>query len=333
MQPDAPHTDLSAHDHVFLGASHALNERRTWAAITLTLAMMSVEIAGGWYFGSLAVVADGFHMATHALALLIAALAYTFARRHATDRRFVFGTGKFGDLAGYTSAIILVFIALLIGYEAATRLFFPVPVYFREAIAIAIAGLIVNIATAWLLSAGGRNHAHAHTGHSSHRPHRHDDHEHSEKPASRVGRDYNMRAAFIHVAADAAVSVLVIIGLLLGAVFGLNWMDPAVALIGALVIGSWAYGLLRDTGSVLLDMNPDEAATEKVRRTIECSGDRLADLHVWRLGPGHLGAIVSIETDSLRDAEFYRSRLNHIAMLSHLTVEVRRVAGAHPGEF
>jgi cation diffusion facilitator family transporter len=309
------------HNHIFLGAGHAANERGTWAAISLAGFMMVAEIVGGTLFGSLAVVADGFHMATHALALLIAAVAYSYARRHVNDPRFVFGTGKLGDLAGFTSALVLAIIALVIGYEAAVRLFWPVTIHFDEAILIAVGGLIVNIATAWLLRAGGGD---------RHR-HRHGAAEHvhgGARATSAVSRDYNMRAAFVHVAADAAVSVLAICGLLLGRFFGWVWMDPVMGLVGALVIANWAFGLIRNTGGVLLDMNPDKEMAEELRRTIESDGDRLADLHVWRLGPGHLGAIVSIMTANPRDTEFYRSRLSHFRMLSHVTIEVRRASAS-----
>jgi cation diffusion facilitator family transporter len=304
------------HNHIFLGAGHVRNERKTWAAISLAGFMMVAEIAGGTLFGSLAVVADGFHMATHALAFLIAAVAYTYARRHVNDPRFVFGTGKLGDLAGFSSALVLAIIALIIGYDAAVRLFSPVTIYFDEAILIAAGGLIVNIATAWLLSAGGGDHhRHPHGAEPGH----------SGVPAtSAASRDYNMRAAFVHVAADAAVSVLAICGLLLGRFFGWVWMDPIMGLVGALVIANWACSLIRDTGGVLLDMNPDKAMAEELRRAIESDGDHLADLHLWRLGPGHLGAIVSIMTAKSRDVEFYRSRLSRFRMLSHVTIEVRR---------
>ena len=420
---------LGEHSHIFLGAGHAANERRTWAAISLAGFMMVAEIAGGTLFGSLAVVADGFHMATHALALLIAAVAYSYARRHANDPRFVFGTGKLGDLAGFTSAVVLAIIALMIGYEATVRLFSPVVIHFDEAILIAAGGLIVNIATAWLLSGGGGdNHRHAY-GHGvrhrgGHHVHAHDeprridtgrgilllevfedgvpphfrlrreddlapgsvlggrtasieterpggarqnfrfairgayfesieeiaephafkarlrlaglDHaevyelefvEHGHGGALAVSaahRDNNMRAAFVHVAADAAVSVLAICGLLLGRFFGWVWLDPVMGIVGALVIANWAYGLIRDTGGVLLDMNPDKAMAEELRHAIERDGDRLADLHVWRLGPGHLGVIASVMTAKPRDAEFYRSRLSRFRTLSHVTIEVRR---------
>jgi cation diffusion facilitator family transporter len=332
---------LGEHSHIFLGAGHAANERRTWAAISLAGFMMVAEIAGGTLFGSLAVVADGFHMATHALALLIAAVAYSYARRHANDPRFVFGTGKLGDLAGFTSALVLTIIALMIGYEATVRLFSPVTIHFDEAILIAAGGLIVNIATAWLLSAGGGDHYRHADGHGVGHRGGHDGHladlDHADiyeldfvghghggaLSASAAHRDNNMRAAFVHVAADAAVSVLAICGLLLGRFFGWVWMDPVMGIVGASVIANWAYGLIRDTGGVLLDMNPDKAMAEELRHAIESDGDRLADLHVWRLGPGHLGVIVSVITAKPRDAEFYRSRLSRFRTLSHVTIEVR----------
>ncbi len=284
------------HSHVFLGAGHARNERRAWAVIGLCSAMMVLEICGGIAFGSLALVADGLHMSTHAIAMLIAALAYTFARKHASDARFSFGTGKLGDLAGFTSAIVLALIALLIGYEAVRRFLAPVHIDFREAIPIAFLGLLVNIASAWLLG----HEAHDHAAH----------------------RDHNLRAAFIHVAADAAVSVLAILGLTAARVLGWMWMDPMMGIVGGCVIASWAYALVRDTGRILLDMTPDTALAARIRRRLEQDGDRVADLHLWRLGPGHFGAIVSIVTGQARDVHFYRSALGGFSGLSHLTIEV-----------
>jgi cation diffusion facilitator family transporter len=299
--------DTAAHSHVFLGADHAANERRTWWVIALCGAMMLAEIAGGLLFGSIALVADGLHRSTHAGALLLAALAYGYASRHAHDPRFCFGTGKLGDLAGFTSAIVLAMIALLIGCEAITRLFAPVPIRFSEAIPIACLGLAVNIASAWLLGGGGHHH-HDHAHHHAH-------------------RDNNMRAAVVHVLADATVSVLVIAGLLLARAFGWLWMDPLAGIIGAAVIASWAYALVRDTGAILLDMTPDRRLAERLRRTIESDGDELADLHLWRLGPGHLGAILCVVTAEPRGPGYYRQRLAGIGALSHLTVEVRQRAG------
>jgi cation diffusion facilitator family transporter len=406
---------IPPHNHVFLGRDHDKAERRTWAVIILCTVMMIAEIIGGALFGSLALIADGLHMSTHAGALLLAALAYTYARKYAGDRSFTFGTGKFGDLAGYSSAIVLAMIALLIGYEAVSRLLNPVLISFNEAIPIAVLGLAVNVVSAWLLS-GGHHHGHSHD-HAHGR-----DHAHGEQPRrmalgrstleievfedhvpprfrvrAEVGglpaasdltietirpdgsrqqfsfegrdgylesrdeipephafvakvrlmqagqieirelefeehdhgdgahhRDNNMRAAVIHVMADAAVSVLVIAGLLLARTFGWIWMDPVAGLIGALVIANWSIGLLRDTGAILLDRTPDPRMAEKVRHAIESEGDRVTDLHLWRLGPGHLGAIVSVATSGTAEPAHYRQRLSKFADLSHVTVEVQR---------
>jgi cation diffusion facilitator family transporter len=379
--------------------------------------MMLIEIGGGIAFGSLALVADGLHMSTHAIAMLIAALAYTFARKHASDSRFSFGTGKLGDLAGFSSAIVLAMIALLIGYEAVVRFLAPVPISFREAIPIACLGLIVNIVSAWLLS-GGDDHHHSHSHGQRHgaaadasdrrdvvtrfgiatveiheadgpprfrlrivglgvdvartlpasietdrtsgkrsqfpltwregyfesdetipephefaarltlgagpgaatyamafeEPNDHADH--------RAHRDHNLRAAFIHVAADAAVSVFAILGLTAARYLGWVWMDPMMGIVGALVISAWAYALVRDTGQILLDMTPDTALLTRIRRRVETDGDHIADLHLWRLGPGHFGAILSVVTEQRRDVGFYRDALRCFPGLSHLTIEV-----------
>lgn len=325
------------HSHVFLGAGHEKNERKTWAVIILCGLMMLVEIVGGSLFGSLALVADGLHMSTHAGAMLIAALAYTYARRHATDNRFVFGTGKLGDLAGFTSAIVLGLIALLIGYEAVVRFFAPVGIQLGEAIPIAIAGLAVNVVSAWLLSGGehhGHNHGggggHAHEHEPSHRydhgrmHHHDDDHPHDHPAAHATTRDNSIRSAYVHVLADTFVSVLAITGLLLAKLYGWLWMDPLAGIIGALVIANWSITLIRDTAGILLDVCPDELTREKLRRTLEADGDRVVDLHLWRLGPGHLAAVLAIATSKPRDALFYRGRLSSFECLSHITVEVNR---------
>jgi len=407
--------EADANSHFFLGEGHETNERRTWMVIALCTVMMAAEIAGGLLFGSIALVADGLHMSTHASALLLAALAYSYARRHAGDVRFSFGTGKMGDLAGFTSAVILAMISLLIGYEAITRFIWPVAIHYSEAIPIAVLGLIVNVVSVLLLSGGGHDHGHGHERGHSHRSHaggddqvhdqmhalatgagalrieifengvpprfrlscadrelvardvmietlrpggvrqifamtarsgylesldeipaphaftacvclggeRHDvtfaEHEHAHAAAH---RDNNMRAAIVHVLADAAVSLLVIAGLALGWLFGWTWMDPAVGLIGAIVIAAWAYTLIRDTGAILLDMTPDRAMAERMRGVIEADGDRLTDFHLWRLGPGHLGAILSVETKQQRGADYYRSLLRRFRSLSHVTVQV-----------
>jgi cation diffusion facilitator family transporter len=405
-----PDIDSVTHNHTFLGEGHEKNERRTWLVIWLCGFMMVAEIVGGLLFGSIALVADGLHMSTHAGALLLAALAYTYARKRAGDPNFTFGTGKFGDLAGFTSAIVLAMIALLIAYESVSRLFAPVTIHFAEAIPIACLGLVVNIASAWLLSGGehhhGHSHDHAHKGHDHDRTHRIStpvgvvvlevfeygvpprfrlsfedgsgtpvgvaaietvradgarqvfdmanrggylesvqkipephaftahvrmgqqdypvvfaEHEHVHVSAH---RDNNMRAAIIHVMADAAVSVFVITGLLLARGFGWLWMDPLAGIAGATVIVSWSYGLVRDTGAILLDMNPDPAMAERMRAVIETDGDRLTDLHLWRLGPGHLGVIVSVATRKERGPDYYQALLGRFRALSHVTVEVQQ---------
>jgi len=304
-------TDIFTHEHVFLGAGHDRNERRTWAVIALCTLMMVAEIIGGSLYGSLALVADGLHMSTHAGAMLIAALAYTYARKHANDPRFVFGTGKLGDLAGFTSAIILAMIALLIGYEAVVRFLSPVRIQFGEAIPIAAAGLLVNLLSAWLL--GGEDHP----GHD----HDQDPEVHHHHGAG--DRDNNMRAAYIHVVADAAVSVLAIVGLLLAKTFGWLWMDPLAGIVGALVIANWSYTLIRVTGAILMDISPDDRIAGQVRAAVAAAGDQLADLHVWRLGPGHFGAVLSVVThEALREPAFYHDALRPLQGLSHLTVEV-----------
>ena len=299
------------HEHVFLGARHDRNERRTWLVVALTAVMMVAEIAGGTIFGSMALVADGWHMLTHAGALTIAALAYRFARRHAHDDRFAFGTGKLGELAAFSSAMILAMIALLIGYESALRLVEPVAIRFDQAVAIAVLGLIVNLVSAWLLwDRADHSHAHAH----DHRDHAHHAHGHDH--------DRNLRAAFLHVVADALTSVLAITALLAGRFYGWIWMDPLMGIVGALVIAHWSVGMLRGAGAVLLDAVPDRGIAAEVRRRLEVDGDRLADLHLWRLGPGHLGLVTSIVSDTPQAPDAYKARLDGMEGLSHITVEV-----------
>ena len=322
--------DRWTHQHVFLGDQHARNDRRTWTVITICGAMMAAEIVGGVFFGSMALVADGLHMSTHAAALVIAALAYSYARLHASDERFVFGTGKLGDLAAFTSAIALAMIALLIGYEAVSRLFHRVAIAFDQAIPIAALGLGVNLLSAWLLRDGdyehaGHAHVHGHAGgrddhpHAGVTAHHHDDHQHHH-------RDLNLRAAYIHVLADAAVSVLAVVGLLAGRELGLVWMDPVMGIIGALVIANWSWGLVRAAGAVLLDMRPDPSLGRAIRARIEgVEGDRVVDLHLWRIGPGHNAAIVSVVSDDPQAPANYKERLIGLSGLSHVTVRESRL--------
>ncbi len=311
-----------SHSHVFLNDGHRSSERRTWAVIVLCSVMMLAETIGGLLFGSIALVADGLHMSTHAGALLLAALAYTYARKYADDPRFTFGTGKLGDLAAFTSAIALAMIAALIGYEAVNRVLSPVPIQFGEAILIACLGLAVNVASAWLLS--GDHHLHDHDHAHGEHDHRGDYHHQHDRPQHTAHRDNNIRAAVIHVLADAAVAVLVIVGLLLARIFGWLWMDPVAGMVGAIVIAIWSYGLMRDTGAILLDMVPDKDTARKLRAAVESEGDELADFHIWRLGPGHLGVILSIITTTHRDTDYYRAKLSRIPSVSHLTIELSR---------
>lgn len=324
MSPNA----AAPHDHVFLGENHARNERRTWAVIALTATMMVAEISAGTIYGSMALLADGWHMSTHASALLITALAYRFARRHARNPRFTFGTGKLGDLAAFGSATVLAIVALLIGWESLVRLRSPVPISFDEAILVAVIGLLVNLVSAWLLK-DDHSHHHGHSHHHAHdHGHRHghyNDHDHDHgAAATRAGtRDNNLRAAYLHVLADALTSVLAIAALLAGRSYGWVWLDPVIGIVGALVILSWSWGLLRDSGSVLMDYLPDhEDLPAEVRAAIESEHDEIVDLHVWQLGPGHHGAIIALKSTRPEPVEAYRARLRHIDELSHVTVEI-----------
>lgn len=307
------------HSHVFLGDTHERNERKTWAVIAICAAMMVAEIVGGLWFGSVALIADGLHMSTHAGALLIAALAYTYSRHYAGDARLTFGTGKFGDLAAFTSAIALAMIALLISYESFDRLLNPVPIAFNQAIPIAAVGLGINLLSALLLRDDhDHNHGHAHDlVHTHVHDEAHDDHDHAH-----VHLDHNLRAAFVHVMADAAVSVLVIIGLVTGRLFGWVWMDPLMGLVATILILSWSWTLVRSAGAVLLDVCPDPALSRKIAARLEQGSDRVSDLHLWRLGPGHLAAVISLVTHNPRSPDIYKRRLSGLPGLSHVTIEV-----------
>jgi cation diffusion facilitator family transporter len=311
------------HGHAFLGVRHDEHERRTWGVVALTAAMMLVEIVGGWLFGSIALVADGWHMATHVIALAIAGFAYLFARRHARDARFSLGTGKFGELAAFTSAIILGLIALGVGYESVLRLFQPVTIHFAEAIPIAVLGLCVNLASAWLLHTH-----HDHDGAHVHGPGRH--HAGGAHPGL-PHRDTNFRAAYVHVLADAVTSVGAIAGLSLAWAFGWNFMDPLVGLLGTIVMVTWAVSLIRSAASVLLDAVPDPALAQTIRRRIETGDDRVTDLHVWQLGPGHAAVMASVVSDFPQAPAAYKRRLEGLAGLSHVTIEVNVCSSAHGG--
>jgi cation diffusion facilitator family transporter len=292
--------DRWTHEHVFLGHDDARNERRTQIVIGLCAAMMTVEIVGGLLFRSMALVADGLHMSTHVVALLIAALAYGFARRYAKDSRFTFGTGKLGDLAGFTSAIVLAMIALLIGWGSVGRLIHPVSIAFAEAIPIAALGLAVNLISAWLLM----------DKHNNGDEHGHD--------------DLNLRAAYLHVLADAAVSILAVVGLAIAWAFGWLWMDAAMGIAGAIVIANWSWQLVRAAGQVLLDIQPSTEIASHIRQRLELGSDRVADLHLWRVGPGHHAVVATIVSHAPQAPKAYKERLATIPRLSHITIEVEQ---------
>lgn len=312
MLPDTEHL---THDHVFLGAAHDANARRTLWVVALTAAMMVGEIVAGYVTGSMALLADGFHMATHAGALGVAAIAYAYARRHATSRQYSFGTGKVGELSGFASALILGVIAVGIGVEAVMRLFEPTKVAFLEATWIAVLGLGVNVVSALLLSGGG----HHHHGHD-HGHHGHDHHHDHQKGG---GSDSNLRSAYVHVLADALTSVLAIVALLAGCYLDWVWLDPAMGIVGGVVIARWSWTLMRDTAAVLLDRTDDHVA-EEVQELVEGPGDaKLVDLHVWRIGPdAHAGIVQVVAAPSL-DAAAIRKRLTPVHEIAHLTVELR----------
>jgi cation diffusion facilitator family transporter len=304
--------DRWTHEHVFLGKQHSRNERRTWFVVALTAVMMVGEIAGGAIFGSMALLADGWHMATHAAALGISAAAYVLARTQARNPKFAFGTGKFGDLAAFSSAVILALVAVQIAYESLVRMIHPVPIAYGEATTIAVVGLAVNLLSAWLLRDEPHDHAHHDHGHS------YEHHHH---------RDNNLRAAYVHVLADAATSVLAILALLVAMSSQWVWIDPLVGIVGSAVIASWAYGLIRQSGAVLLDVASDKAVERAIRERLETRGDRITDLHLWQIGPGHQAAVVSIVSDRPQAPAVYKGRLADVPGLSHVTVEVQPCPG------
>ncbi|QNE31634.1 CDF family Co(II)/Ni(II) efflux transporter DmeF [Sphingomonas sp. NBWT7] len=307
-----------AHHHVFLGDAHAANERRTRYVVGLTAAMMVVEIVAGWLTGSMALLADGFHMATHAGALGVAALAYGYARRHASDPRFTFGTGKVGELAGFASALVLALIALGIGAESVARLFETPTIAYAEALWIAVLGLAVNLVSAWLLGADHHGHSHAHDHHG------HDQHAHGH-----AHRDNNLRSAYFHVLADALTSVLAIVALIAGRYLGWSWADAAMGVVGAVVIARWSWGLLRDTGRVLVDASANPGLEQEIREGIEDGDAVITDLHVWQVGPGKFAAIVSLVADEPVSPAEYAARVTIHEELVHVTVETHRCAGQH----
>ncbi len=303
MHHDAALENLT-HDHRFAADGEARSEQRTLWVVALTAVTMIAEILGGWWTGSMALLADGWHMGSHVAALGLAAFAYRFARTHAHDRRFSMGTGKVGSLTGFSSALLLGVIALLMIWESVHRLATPVAIDYTPAIIVTVIGLAVNIASAFMLSGHDHGHHHAHEDHHHH-------------------HDHNLRAAYVHVLTDALTSVLALVALIGGLMLGLDWLDPMMGIVGAIVILWWARGLVRDCAGVLLDMEADPATADAIRRRIEGDADnRVVDLHLWQVGTGHLALIVSLATHHPRPPQHYRALLKGITNLSHCTFEV-----------
>lgn len=307
--PPLPAGFAARHAHDFLGNHHQRNARRVGGVMALTLAMMVGEILAGTWFGSMALLADGWHMATHAGAMLITVLAYRYAQRAAGEARHSFGAGKVGDLAGFASALILIGVALIMAWESVARLLEPTPIEYGEAIAVAALGLAVNLVSAWLLRDDHAHHHHGHDHGHNHAGHHHHDH-----------HDHNLRAAYLHVLADALTSVLAIVALLLGQRYGWSWLDPVMGLVGAVVIVRWGRGLLHSTADVLLDAAPS-GMTEAITQAL---GDDVGvlDLHVWQIGPGQHAAIVALSAARPASPAAYKARLTGVAGLAHVNVEV-----------
>lgn len=300
------------HSHIFSQVNPTA-ERKTRITLLITLLVMLAEITGGISFNSMALLADGWHMSSHVLALGLSLFAWRLARYYAHDSRFSFGSWKIEVLGGYTSAVLLAVIAILMIWESLVRLWQPQPIFYNQAMAIASIGLLVNLVCAWLLHDEHGHHQHNHHQHSHHGSY--NKHQH---------HDLNLRAAYLHVLADAATSILAIAALAGGKFFHVNWLDPLMGIIGALVVISWAYTLVRDTGKVLLDAEMDSPLIQEIRHVIATSSslDTITDLHIWRVGKEHYACIIALISQQNRDPEYYREQLSQIAELAHITVEI-----------
>ncbi|MBL8395112.1 MAG: CDF family Co(II)/Ni(II) efflux transporter DmeF [Candidatus Accumulibacter sp.] len=322
------HADLSpwSHTHVFDEGNLAA-EKGTRLVMLITAAMMVIEIAAGWWFNSMALLADGWHMSSHAVAIGLSALAYAAARRYAGDRRFTFGTWKIEVLAGFASAIFLLGVAAMMVSSSLERLLAPQPIQFGQAIVVAVLGLVVNLVCALILH-GAHDHGHAHDDHHAADDHHHDHHDHAGH------HDLNLRAAYLHVIADAATSVLAIVALLGGMLYGWDWLDPLMGIVGSILVARWASGLIRDTGRVLLDREMDHPVVDEIRQAIAGQAGwqktpRIDDLHVWRVGREKFAVILSLASDDPAvSPDAVRRLLAQHEELAHVSVEVNRLPGA-----
>lgn len=313
--------DLSPwqHRHDY-AADRSASERRTRWVVAITLAMMAAEIAAGWWWQSMALLADGWHMGTHAAAIGVAVLSYALARRWALDPRFSFGPWKVEVLGAYTSAVLLGVVALGIAVESLLRLWSPRAIAYDESLVVAVLGLVVNLVCARLLHAGPA-HRHDDHGHRHGAAADHHDHHHGHT-------DLNLKAAYLHVLADAATSVLAIVALLAGKFAGWAWLDPAIGLVGAAMIALWSVGLLRQTSKILLDREMDDPLAAQVRRRLESDGDaRVADLHLWRVGDARFACHATLVAHRPLTADLYRERLHELDALAHVSIEVNRCRG------
>lgn len=309
------------HDHSFQQDQKRPGEHKTLIVITMTAIMMVVEVVAGLVYGSMALLADGLHMASHTVALGITYFAYWYARNHAHNPRYSFGTGKVNTLGGYTGAILLAGFSIMMIWESAHRLIEPVPISFNQAIAVAVVGLIVNGLSVWVLGVHSHDH-HSHDHHS----HDHHSHDHSHSHDHHHHEDHNLKSAYLHVMADALTSVLAIVALVVGKYFGATWLDPVMGLVGAALVARWSWGLLKSTSAILLDEQASESSRIAIRDAIEDNETRVTDLHMWAVGPNVYCGLLSVVSTSPQTPQDYKERIPSHINLEHITIEV------HPHE-